>query len=260
MGFDVPEQLDPVIIRNEPEESFMLIGLSLLLPYLEPYLIRSMNRARAKISDPGLLADLRRFCAQEGQHFREHKRFNKALRKPYLSGLAALEESLDRDYQRFTATKSLRFNLAYAEGFEALTAATALFLIETRDKREMHPQVEALMFWHSIEELEHRTVAFDVYQQLYGSYLYRLAVGIYAQVHLVSFAIRVTRHIFASSPHNYSRGRTRRLLRQISLVGRKLLPKLVRSYSPRYNPRNIEFTPQMQKIADDFSQRAKAVS
>ncbi|MGB1277306.1 MAG: metal-dependent hydrolase, partial [Nannocystaceae bacterium] len=191
MGFEVPETLDPLIIRGEPEESFLLLGMSFLFPYLEPYLIRSMKVARERIEDPELLADLRRFCAQEGQHFREHTRFNRAMQGQDYPGLGELEAALARDYESFTAHKSLRWNLAYAEGFEAMTAATALFLFETRDEREMHPLVEQLMFWHALEELEHRTVAFDVYQQVYGGYLYRLAVGMYAQAHLLLFAVRV---------------------------------------------------------------------
>ena len=59
--------IDPVVVAGDPEQSYMMIGLSLLLPYLEPYLIRTMKEAKKQISDPELIDDLERFSAQEGR-------------------------------------------------------------------------------------------------------------------------------------------------------------------------------------------------
>ena len=36
MDFDFPADIDPVVVAGDPEQSYMMIGLSLLLPYLEP--------------------------------------------------------------------------------------------------------------------------------------------------------------------------------------------------------------------------------
>ncbi len=260
--FDYPDELDPVIVPGEPEESSVLVGLSLLLPYLEPYLIRTMKEAKAKISDPELLEEVKRFSAQEGQHFREHRRFNAAIRTDEFPKLAALEENLEREYREFSRSRSLRFNLAYAEGFEAMTTATALFLLEEYGSRQLAPEVERLMLWHAIEELEHRTVAFDVYDRLYGGYAYRLLVGWYAQGHLLWFAARVAHHMLSVDPgwvaaFGGRAGRRRRVLRLTGRVLERLAPRLLRSYLPWYRPHRIEFTSQMQEIADRFSSMAQ---
>jgi len=260
--FEYPDQLDPVIIPGEPEESCVFVGLSLLLPYLEPYLIRTMKEAKAKISDPELLEEVKRFSAQEGQHYREHRRFNAAIRMQEFPELAALEEGLERDYQRLSRSRSLRFNLAYAEGFEAMTTATALFLLEQHGSRALAPEVEQLMLWHAIEELEHRTVAFDVYERLYGGYAYRLLVGWYAQGHLLWFAARVARHMLSVDPgwlaaYGGPAGRRRRVLRLMGRTLRGLAPRVVRAYMPWYRPHRIEFTVQMRAIADRFSSMAQ---
>ena len=77
MDFTFPDDIDPIVVDGDPGESFATIGLSLLLPYLEPYLIRSMKEARSHVTDPALLEDLEKFNAQEGQHFRQHVKFNK---------------------------------------------------------------------------------------------------------------------------------------------------------------------------------------
>jgi len=36
-----------------------------------------------------------------------------------LAGLKDIEDEMSADYKRFLATKSLKFNMAYSEGFEA---------------------------------------------------------------------------------------------------------------------------------------------
>jgi predicted metal-dependent hydrolase len=72
--------LDPGYIEGAPEESHATTAFSLLLPYLDPYLIRTMKEAKKQITDPDRVQDLERFCAQEGQHYRQHKRFNDVIR------------------------------------------------------------------------------------------------------------------------------------------------------------------------------------
>jgi predicted metal-dependent hydrolase len=52
MPFEFPEELDPVIIEGDPEQSFRLVAASLLLPHLEPYLIRSMRAAKEHVTLP----------------------------------------------------------------------------------------------------------------------------------------------------------------------------------------------------------------
>ena len=56
--------------------------------------------------------------------------FNAAIRSAGFPRLDEFERELEDDYQRFTKTKSLRFNLAYAEGFEALTMNFIKFVME----------------------------------------------------------------------------------------------------------------------------------
>ena len=43
------------------------------------------------------------------------------------------------------------------------------------------PVFMQMIEWHFVEELEHRTLAFDVYEPIVGDYFYRLFVGVWAQ-------------------------------------------------------------------------------
>lgn len=264
MDFRFPDEIELDFSRGKPELSFGLIGLSLLLPYLEPYLIRTMKKARERITDPDLLADVENFSAQEGQHYRQHIRFNRALRLSGCSGLEDLEKKLEEDYLRFSRTRSLRFNLAYAEGFEALTTAFALFSLEGPDELLGHSPGEELLRWHAIEELEHRTVAFDVYEHVFGGYFYRLFVGLFAQWHFLRFVRRTVRDMKESSPdilarHGGREGRRRRR-RTDSDVIRRFLPRVLKTYLPWYTPHDIVLSDDLRAATVRQTEHALSTS
>lgn len=243
MRLSFPERLDPMLLEGQPELSYALVGLSLFLPYVEPYLIRTMSAAKHHLRDPELRAAISHFNGQEGQHSRMHVLFNDVVRAG-CPALAPLEQELSRDFERFSAQRSLQWNLAYAEGFEAFTAALAAFLLEEQTMRHAVPVVRDLFEWHIVEELEHRCVAFDVNERLGGGYVYGLAVGLYAQRHLARFVIRAARTLL---DHDRARGRDHgdaaaaraRLRPFLARAARHLLPSLLATYSPRYTPHRI---------------------
>jgi predicted metal-dependent hydrolase len=264
MDFGFPEKLDPIIVEGKPEESYQLLGLSLLLPYLEPYLIRTMRQARKHVRNPELAEELSKFCGQEGQHYKQHILFNNAFKTFGFERLSEFEAELEADYQRFSDTKSLRFNLAYAEGFEALTTAAARAAFGGGMVEDMLPAARDLFAWHLIEELEHRTVAFDVYDHVCGGYFYRLATGTWAQWHMAHWIRRVARYMLETDPrimadYGGARGRRERM-RDARKRWHRLLPNLRKTYSPRYTPHNIAFTEDMKMLAKAYTDRAVRIS
>lgn len=187
--FDWPADLPPVPIESDRSRSAELVALSFTLPALEPYLIRTMRVAAKEIADPGLAEEVKAFSGQEAQHYKNHARINDVVRSK-LSPAAArrmseLEAALDADYRRFSAEKSLAFNLAYAEGFEAMTFALARSAMSVADFEVVDPNWAHLLSWHLAEEVEHRTVTFDAHHHIVGSYPQRLAVGSWAQAHFL---------------------------------------------------------------------------
>jgi len=266
MPFEFPEKIDPIVFPDSPERSASVVATSLLLPYLEPYLIRTMKAARPHVSDPELFDDLARFSAQEGQHYRMHMRFNDALRTEHLPRLGEFEKELSDDYQRFSNTWSLRFNLAYAEGFEALTMNAVLFQFTYLSLfDDVDTPVAQLLEWHLIEELEHRTVAFDIYDHVCGGYFYRLAAGIWAQRHFVGWVRRVARYILEELPSDdlsraaeTARKRDGRKLGWLAL--RRFAPMILRTYMPWYSPHKVAFTAEMQAVSDKYTAMATSTS
>ncbi len=222
-----------------------------------------MNEARKYVSDADLAGELARFNGQEGQHYKQHMLFNDAVKAfgiPF-PRLAAFEAELEADYRRFSVTRSLRWNLAYAEGFEALTTAMARASFERGPDPAMHEAAAKLFSWHLIEELEHRTVAFDVYDHLCGSYPYRLAVGTWAQWHMGRWIARVARSMYEADPrvpaeYGGQEGRKARLREEAADARKRVLPKVLRTYLPGYTPHDIDFTPEMLEASRAFSEMA----
>ena len=232
------------------------LGLSMTMPYLEPYLIRTMKVALKQIDeidDPQLVQDVRHFSQQEGHHFRNHAELNNQIRASFdqatADRLRGIEADLEADYQRFSRSKGLRFNVAYAEGFEAMTCAGALAAAENGafDDEVMMPGGD-LWAWHMAEEIEHRTVAFDVFEHLVGSYFYRIAVGTWSQWHYVRY---IRRFIGCMTE-----GLGRKLPRVASPMQKAALRRYLRTWSPRYNPANIEVPAGVQDLLARFSSEA----
>jgi predicted metal-dependent hydrolase len=259
-----PVDIDPVLIEGQPELSYTQIGLSLLLPYLEPYLIRSMHAAKPHVRDPRLLADIDLFNGQEAQHYQQHRRFNELVRVGIRDGgaLQELEAEIDADYRRFSERRSLRFNLAYAEGFEAVTSAMAHFCFETALLDQIQkPAVRELFRWHLAEELEHRTVTFDVYRHVFGGYFYRLCVGIFAHWHLDRFVRRVARVLVESDAEAFrarygGQSAWSRLKPWLWLALTRLWPKILKTYMPWYSPHRIAMPANARALAQYYSELA----
>ena len=265
MPFDFPDEIDPVFIEGDPEASFGMIAASLLLPHLEPYLIRSMRQAIPHVTDPKVLDDLKKFSAQEGQHFRMHAKWNAAIRKAGFPKLEAFEQELSDDYMRFSETKSLKFNLAYAEGFEALTMNMIRFMMEPNGFDNPESNILQMWEWHFVEELEHRNVTFDVYDHVFGDYFYRLIAGIYAQIHFMSWIRKVNKYMLkVMPPPKRSREEIKERRAKARADGldalKRLLPAVLRTYLPTYSPHKLSVSPSMQVLADKYSAMATHTS
>ena len=176
----------------ENKEFAQLYNAASICPaYLEPYLVKVMTLAKkalpAKLTK--LHEEVKIFTLQEMQHCKQHIQFNKMLRVDYPE-IEPLEKAYEADYNGFLKDKSLQFNVAYSEGFEAMSAIPTTCFFEDFDEywAKSDPQAEALWKWHLAEEYEHREVMHDLYRALYGNgpraYAYRLYGFFYATSHI----------------------------------------------------------------------------
>jgi predicted metal-dependent hydrolase len=264
MGFEI----DPAQVEQSLPECFPLYGLSMTLPYLEPYLIRTMRSALEQATDDFVIKEVKQFIGQEAQHYKQHKVLNDMLLaiSPEMSKMRALEEKMDADYQRFTNTKSLRFNLAYAEGFEAATMVFARHAMESDafDRLESIKDSDILRLfkWHMMEEVEHRNVCFDIYQHLFGNYFYRVIVGGFGQLHFFRYMFLFSKHIAENCPQALAQGESMPASKNFEggfWEKLKVFSMVLKSYTPWYTPRNYFISSKFKKYSEEFSSQAKEI-
>jgi len=221
--------------------------------HVEPYLIQVMQRAKAALpaGETRLHKEIDWFIAQESQHFRQHNAFNKKIREAGYPGLAPLEEKLRQDYVAFLASRSLKFNLAYSEGFESMgpPAARMWFEHSAAFLEGADPEAVALWKWHMAEEFEHRDVCFRLFRALYArgpwgrfwnGWLYRCYGLVSAVRHLGAYSTAVRAYLIATDRAKMDAdalARSQANEEAVTAHTRKhMLPQLLKALSPFYNP------------------------
>ncbi len=162
--------MDPVWTRSEPDLAICANAVSLLMPHLEPYVVASIRSQLPRLNseDPPLAARAGAYATQEAQHHGQHRRYNDLLTAHY-RGLSRLDRAMATVFG-LLRRRSDRFGLAFAAGFEAI-AFTAARWVDARLRllRGGHPAATTFFLWHLAEEVEHKSVAWDVYRQSLGS-------------------------------------------------------------------------------------------
>ena len=238
---------------------------SLLPAYLEPYLIKVLRTARDQL-DPvaheGLIEDIGIILRQEAQHYKVHNALNTLVRDAGYGGMADHERRYAELLDRLAATRSLRFNLAYCEGFEAIGAAQATSLVDAAtDPNRPDPEPLSLWKWHLAEEYEHRTVVYRTYHALYGkprplAWLYR----VYAFVVEARDAFVATRDLHnylieadqeTMTPEEVDESRAH-MLRFQKMNNRATARRLLHVFSPFYDPADIPPPKNLESVLSGY--------
>lgn len=173
---------DPVLTR-------FFDALSVHFPEGERFFIQSVRNFQDRVKEPGLREDIRHFIRQEGQHGIVHDRFNEVM-----VGQGVDVDKITSNLRRFirSSQKYLpeKYQLAMTAAFEHFTATLgeAMLKDETDMFTEADPVMRAMFLWHGVEEVEHKAVAYDVYQTAAGGgYLSRVSALVVTMlmIHLV---------------------------------------------------------------------------
>ncbi|MGI5126377.1 metal-dependent hydrolase [Pseudonocardia sp. CA-107938] len=165
LDFRLPAELPRWAYADNATATCFLAMLSAIFPPGEDFFVRSVVAFRDRVTDPRLQAEVRGFTGQEVIHSREHDRLNEAFtargfdltvaEKAIEIALGVLDQLPAR--QRITCT-------AMMEHFTALMGEE-LLADETFQER-IHPDIAELWLWHALEELEHKSVTYDVYETI----------------------------------------------------------------------------------------------
>lgn len=262
MKFEVPGagEFHPLYIAGNSVLSYNHTAFGLYVALLEPFAVKSFRRVLERIRDDGLREEVDRFSRQEAQHYQRHIDFNKIV---LAHGYPGLEQRLDRlrgDLDAFLGNANDRFCIGYVEGFESYTTQFALRMIESGlyDHKRTHPAFGALFKWHMLEEIEHRNVAFDLYQHLYGGYLGRVRMCWISQGHMLRFLDECARLMSAADVARHGE-RCRISARQRLQLATFPLGMRLYSMLPGYTPRKHHVPDSIVKLSAHFTQMAESV-
>jgi predicted metal-dependent hydrolase len=216
---------------GDPVMSHIAAVLSSLFPEGEDFFVRSVRNHRDRIIDPQLTKQVGGFIGQEAIHGREHRTFNQRLQRlgypTWLidrltkAGMGLLARVLPKSYQ-LAITAAL-------EHYTATLAETLLGNPEARAKLTV-PEVQSLFLWHAVEESEHKSVAFDVFETVSGKHRIRAGVMNATTVGFLAAVVAGTALSLALDGHTYRHPvRTARSigrLRQSPFVSREVIARL----------------------------------
>lgn len=238
-NFDFPDDLNPLWIPGNRVRSHLFNGLSIPMPYLEPFLMRSVIASKAAVSDPELLEDIKGFVAQEGHHYKCHRRMNELLKSNGYPEFEKIENELEKYYKKLSK-KSLAKRLAYCAGFESMTNGITTWLIKNRWKlfKDASPEITSFWLMHMIEETEHKTVAHDVFMVNSGNYFMRFIGVFHGSLHVVGTGFKGMLQSLKKDKELYKFRTVIDIFRELSSFVYNVGPFMFRATLPGYDPRN----------------------
>ena len=131
--------------------------------------------------------DLKNFIRQEALHSQQHVKWTKALIQLGYKNLKFYDDQLRRF--RIFAQKNIPtiLRLSMTAAAEHYTASLAYLFTHIKPKILIHFPIEfkGLLLYHAMEEIEHKSVCFDLYQNVSGSYIIRIFGFLFVTIDLI---------------------------------------------------------------------------
>lgn len=252
-----------VWIPGEPYASYLWNSIHMVLPSFERWFIEVYTEALPLVRDDKVLEDMKGFIGQESMHADSHQGAAEHLAslghdvQPFLDQMHWLffEALGPRAHQ--TSRKQVEWvveRCSLIAGLEHLTAAAGHYLLSGTaawERAGADPVMVDLLRWHGAEEVEHRAVAFDVYQHLDGRLLRRSIAMVIALFGMVLLILRGAKYLAAADPTLRRPGTARFLWEYHKANRRGLLPRpwvllrqVVSYFRPRFHP-SMEFDTEL---------------
>ncbi|ANF82691.1 metal-dependent hydrolase [Acinetobacter sp. NCu2D-2] len=253
-----PHKISRHYFANSPVMSHLLTALSSTFPIGEQFFVHSVRNVRDRVKDEKLQAQIAAFIGQEAMHSKAHTEFNDAWRSD--------DYNLDR-FQAWLARKDQyvkkldpKVQLAITCAFEHFTALLGGYILR-------HPEVLStldedavkLWVWHAIEEIEHRAVAFDVYQHVYKDDKLRRLIMRSVTTGFASLTFYSATRLFLQDKKK-SVPKVGGNIFGLYLLGKmliQLLPEYLSYYKADFHPSDIDYTDIVKywkvRLAQEYS-------
>jgi len=173
VNFRINKELNRFYYKGNPFSTHFINVLHILFPTGERFFVNSVLKHQKQITDEKLKKQMRNFCGQEGIHSSMHERFWNILNENgYI--IKGYENHIDNLLHKVVAkiesegTRLNNVDLVATVCLEHFTAlfGHALFANVDLSEKKVPQDMAELFLWHASEEIEHKSVAFDVLQEV----------------------------------------------------------------------------------------------
>lgn len=233
-------QVDRYYYGDNVWATHIMNALHVLVPIGEVFFIRAVR----KFLDDAPIeqrAELKKFIGQESVHDQVHREFWERLREQGLpvDSFARFFTVTAIDTMEPMVGKLLgkKMLLSATVGFEHYTAALAdtAFQPDSRLLGEMQKEVAEMMGWHAAEEIEHKSVAFNMLKAIDDSYLLR-ATGMVLGSTILSVYTAIGTIWFLAGDKELTLARLAKDLLTLPQISGDLLPALIRHNAEYFTP------------------------
>ncbi|WP_197523093.1 metal-dependent hydrolase [Actinokineospora pegani] len=236
-------------VPGEPLVTHVMNTLHLVLPEGERWFVEVFGQALPHIRDERLRQDVIGFIGQEAVHAEAHQGAADHLAaqgmnpQPFIDQVSWLFRTLlgHRDLPAAVRHQWLLERLALIAAIEHFTAVLGRWVLEAPlESAGADPTMVDLLRWHGAEEVEHRSVAYDLYMHLDGRWSRRVRAMVVAGPVLGWLFARSARWLMANDPQRPGGPRLRDARRAARRGLLPSLPALLRAtwryLPPSYHP------------------------
>lgn len=163
-----PETVPRHWFNNDPWITHWMNAILAAVPDGERWVMQAMSKQLDNLHDPSVRKAAINFIRQERTHAREHDAMNAAMvaHGIPMDRVEAVFKAVRKTLQRYLGDVT---QCAMAATFEHFTAVISQVMLDHPELwDDTRPEVSAMLFWHFVEETEHKSVSFDVFQEVSG--------------------------------------------------------------------------------------------
>lgn len=246
--------------------SHFFSGLQATFPEGERFFIDAARDVRDKHKDKlpeHLLQQIKDFIQQEAYHGQAHDAWCQALINLGFSRIKDFDEELRKIRLDAKRDVPAMFRLSLTSAVEHYTASLAHLFLRKREFLDgANAPFRHVMLYHSLEEVEHKAVCYDLYNAAGGRYSLRV-FGLFLATLLIAYEAR-KRHIYLlkkSGEWNFkNRLKALKLVWGLDGIVINLIPYTLRYLKPNFHPWDSDERKALdQRYSADFKEVGMAV-
>ncbi len=173
-AFSFPNSIPKHWLAGNAVRTHFFNAINLFVVSFEDFMGRVMRSRLPHLTEPEFERQIRGFMGQEATHSFVHAKYLHNMREQGFRidrFLAISERIFSHWFEKRLGTLVCVSTIA---GFEHLTALLAEIILSGRMVRDAEPSMAEVWEWHAAEEIEHKSLAFDLLKATSRSYVLRI--------------------------------------------------------------------------------------